>query len=296
MKCKICRNTSKNILSKIKNIYDDKLYEIYKCEFCNIAFTKIEKKNLSNDIYKNNYDYDINTIIKKEKIWRINKNFLKIKEIIDLNSESLVLDIGCMHGYFLNYLNTVYNCNCDGLELDLFDNNEFNLNKINIYKEDLFKYASKINNINKYDFIILNHSFEHFNDPLMVIDSISKLLKPSGFCYIVVPNFKSKISYLTRKYWGWLQPSVHYFHYNPSGLTKLFEKRNFKVHFSSNQGGDSIFIFLTFYNVLSYIFNLQLKLHKNSFLKKITIKFSSLLLKYVYYIGDDESLLLFKKI
>jgi 2-polyprenyl-3-methyl-5-hydroxy-6-metoxy-1,4-benzoquinol methylase len=295
MKCKICKNTTENILSKIKNIYDEKLYEIHNCKFCNISFTKIEKKVSSNDIYKNNYDYDINTIIKKEKKWRINKNYSKIKNLINLNSESLVLDIGCMHGYFLNYLNTFYDCNCDGLEIDSFDNNAFKFNKINIYKEDLFKYSGKINNLNKYDFIILNHSLEHFDDPIMVIDSIFKLLKPNGFCYIVVPNFKSKISYLTRKCWGWLQPSVHYYHYNPSGLTKLFEKRNFKVYFNSNQGGDSIFIFLTLYNLLSYAFNLKLKIQKNSYLKKITIKLSSLFMKYVYYIGDDESLLLFKK-
>ena len=67
MICKICHNPTKSILSKIKNIYDKKLYEIYECEFCNLSFTQIEKNIPINNIYKNVYAYDINKIIKEEK-------------------------------------------------------------------------------------------------------------------------------------------------------------------------------------------------------------------------------------
>jgi len=294
MICKICKNPTKINLTKIKNIYNNYLYEIYECKFCNLSFTKDEKKFQINEFYKNTYDYDINEIIIEEKIWRIKKNYKKIKKIINLSKNSLVLDIGCMHGFFLEYLNKIHGCKCDGIELDSFNSVAKNKSDINIFKQNLFEFSAKIENFNKYDFIILNHSLEHFVNPLLVIDSVSKLLKKDGFCYIAVPNFKSKISYLTKKYWGWLQPVVHYYHFNPSGLTRMIENKNFNINFMSSQGGDSLFIFLTLFNIISSSFKIKIQIYKKSYLKNLIIKLSSLLLKYMYYIGNDESLLLFK--
>ena len=101
-----------------------------------------------------------------------------------------------MYGYFLEYLNRYYGCNCNGLEIESFNLSNKKKKNITIFNENLFKFSSKAENFNKYDFIILSHTLEHFENPLSVVDSIKKLLKKNGFCYIVVPNFKSKISIL----------------------------------------------------------------------------------------------------
>ena len=283
------------ICQKIKNIYDQNTYEIYECKFCNIAFTKSKSSLEVKNIYKDAYDYDVNQIIKNEKIWRIENNFNKIKKKINITKNSYVLDIGCMYGYFLEYLNRYYGCNCNGLEIESFNLSNKKKKNITIFNEDLFKFSSKAENSNKYDFIILSHSLEHFEYPLSVVDSINKLLKKNGFCYIVVPNFKSKISIFTKKYWAWLQPSVHFFHYNPVGLISMIEKEGFILKYNSNQGGDSLFLLLTLFNFFNDYLKITKKIYRKSYLKKIVIKLSSIIFKYMYYIGNDESLFLFQK-
>lgn len=295
MKCRICLTKCTLKYLNVKNIYDANVYEIYNCEVCNIAFTKRNQKIDLKDIYADLYDYEIHEKIKNEKIWRISKNFKKIKDKINLNKKSRILDIGCMHGYFLDFLYNTYQCNCDGLEIESYYSKDTGNKNIKIFKKDITKFSIEGKNLNKYDFIILSHTLEHFENPIEVINSVITLLKKDGFCCIIVPNFESRISLLTKKYWGWLQPSVHQCHYNPDGLIKFIENRGFNLNFHSNQGGDSIFLLLTLFNFYACLINVSKKLYKKSYIKNITIRISSLLFKYMYYVGDDESMFLFKK-
>ena len=295
MKCKICLSKSELIYTKVKSIYNNQIYQIYNCNKCNLAFTNYDTESNTELIYKDTYDYDVNEIVKSEKIWRLKNNFSKIKHKVKLNNNSKILDIGCMHGYLLDFLNKTYKSHCDGLEIENFYSKSLMNKNIKIFKQNLKEFASDINNLNKYDFIILSHSLEHFENPAETIKIISTLLKKNGHCYIAVPNFESKISILVKKNWGWLQPSVHYFHYKPSGLIKLFEESDFNLNVNFNQGGDTLFLLLTFYNIYNHFIGSSKKLYKKSYIKKIIIKITSILFKYIYYIGDDESLFLFEK-
>ena len=104
MNCLICKKKSKIKYKYVINIYDKKKYQINYCEKCNLGFT-INNINKNNEqFYSNIYDYNTNIVIKKEKLWRIEKNFNKIKNLINLSQKSCILDIGCMYGFFLSHI------------------------------------------------------------------------------------------------------------------------------------------------------------------------------------------------
>jgi len=294
--CPFCQNSATIQYSKVKNIYDEYKYDIYSCFSCQIGFTKKNNDLISSKkIYKDNYDYGSNLLLKDERIWRISKNYSKVKKLMKLDSNSNILDIGCMYGFFLNFLYKEYKCNVHGLELESFDLNKKKLFDFKIYNEDLFLFSSKKENHNKFDLIILNHTLEHFSNPTKVIKNVRFLLKKDGSCFITVPNFKSNFSRISKKYWGWLQPAVHFFHFTPEGLKKIIKKNNFEINFHSNQGGDSIFLLLTIYNFINDISGFTKRLYKRSIFEKIFIKFSSIFLRYIYYIGNDEIMFLVRK-
>ena len=296
MLCPLCQNNSKVQYSKVTNIYDDHKYDIYSCISCEIGFTKKDDSLATHEkIYKYNYDYDLNNIVKNERLWRISKNYSKVKKLIKLDNNSNILDIGCMYGFFLNFLYKKYKCKVHGLEIESFDLNKKKLFDFKIYNEDFFLFSSKEENHNKFDLIILNHTLEHFQNPIKVIEKIRLILKKDGLCFVTVPNFKSNLSRISKRYWGWLQPAVHFFHFTPKGLRKIIEKMNFEVNFYSSQGGDSIFLLLTIYNFINDISGFTKRLYKRSIFEKILIKLSSIFFRYIYFLGNDEIMLLIKK-
>jgi len=294
--CPFCQNSSPIQYSKVKNIYDEHKYDIHSCHICQIGFTKKNDDLISSEkIYKDNYDYSSNLLLKDERIWRINKNYSKVKKLMKLDSNSNILDIGCMYGFFLNFLYKEYKCNVHGLELESFDLDKKKLFDFKVYNEDLFLFSSKKENHNKFDLIILNHTLEHFSNPAKVIENVRLLLKNDGSCLITVPNFKSYFSKISKKYWGWLQPAVHFFHFTPEGLKKIIIKNNFEINFHSNQGGDSIFLLLTIYNFINDISGFTKRLYKRSIFERVFFKISSIFLRYIYYIGNDEIMFLVRK-
>ncbi len=103
MLCPFCQNSSPIQYSKVKNIYDEHKYDIHSCHICQIGFTKKNDDLISSEkIYKDNYDYSSNLLLKDERIWRINKNYSKVKKLMKLDSNSNILDIGCMYGFFIS--------------------------------------------------------------------------------------------------------------------------------------------------------------------------------------------------
>ena len=165
---------------------------------------------------------------------------------------------------------------------------------MDIIKSDLFKFTQKKKNINKFDIIIMSHTFEHFPEPIKVLNCIKKLLKRNGKCLIIVPNIESYLSILLKSFWGWLQPAAHFFHYSKKSLTKIFHNTNFKYKLISENGGDSLLLALTIINFIKKDFkktqNSKYKNIRNSF-----IKVFSAIFKYIYYFGNDEIIYLIEK-
>lgn len=293
MKCPICNSGTDVKIQKARSYYSENNFQIRQCENCELSFTDTTGKELEiNNIYKNIYDYSIHDCTKNEKLWRIKNTFSKISKKLNLNSDSFVLDIGCMHGFFLDYLKKQYFCKVLGIETEdyyLKQNDQ-----LNIIKSDLVEFSQNENNFNKFDLIIMSHAFEHFSDPIKVLDCIKKILKKNGKCLIIVPNIDSNLSKFTKSSWGWLQPAAHFFHYSKRSLSKIFNKSNLRHYLVSENGGDSMLLALTIINTFKFNHN-TLSSNKSSYLRNIFISIFSMVLKYMYYFGNDEIVYLIEK-
>jgi len=135
-----------------------------------------------------------------------------------------ILDFGCGRGEFLKKLKTEgVSSNLIGVELNEINREIINRDGIICLKE--IKHNSK-----KYDFIFLNHVFEHLIDPINILTNLRKLLNDNGKIIIEIPHGndflikESKIaSFLNFTFW-----SEHICSYTEDLLKKLFQKLNYK--------------------------------------------------------------------
>ena len=143
--------------------------------------------------------------------------------------DSSVLDFGCGKGGFLKNLK-YNNISKDlyGLELNQVNNRNINSNGI--------KCVSHTHELKtKFDYIFLNHVFEHLTDPINVLKNLIKLLKKDGKIIIEIPHGddflikKSKLQSF-KKFTFW---SEHVCLYTEKLFSKLLKEINIKeYHFS----------------------------------------------------------------
>ncbi|MBL6937429.1 MAG: class I SAM-dependent methyltransferase [Alphaproteobacteria bacterium] len=80
-----------------------------------------------------------------------------------------------------------------------------------------------------FDYIRLNHSFEHIDNPREVLREIKRIIKPGGTLFIGVPNVSSVVAKAFGPYWYNLGPPVHPYGYAPKSLSRLLTQEGFAV-------------------------------------------------------------------
>jgi SAM-dependent methyltransferase len=80
-----------------------------------------------------------------------------------------------------------------------------------------------------FDYIRLNHSFEHLLDPRGTLQLIHRYLAPTGRLFIGVPNVEGFAARAFGKYWWNLGPPVHPFNYSRHTLTWLLDQHGFEI-------------------------------------------------------------------
>jgi SAM-dependent methyltransferase len=137
-----------------------------------------------------------------------------------------VLDIGCGSGEFL-YRMKQAGWRTHGVELSgkaaRIGNEHYQLN---IHAGTLSS-ASLLDG--DFDYIRLNHSFEHIPDPLPTLALIHRLLAADGLLFIGVPNVDGWQARAFGKHWWNLGPPVHPFNYSRRTLTRMLEQHGFDV-------------------------------------------------------------------
>ncbi len=81
----------------------------------------------------------------------------------------------------------------------------------------------------QFDLITMQHSLEHFPDPLPALQMVRQLLKPDGHLVVRVPDFACAWSRLRKEKWVWFQYDNHYFHYSERSLQRLLTRGGFRV-------------------------------------------------------------------
>lgn len=80
-----------------------------------------------------------------------------------------------------------------------------------------------------FDFVRMNHSFEHMVNPAEILDEVHRILKPGGQGFIAVPDISSPMAGIFRQYWYPLDTPVHVFHYSKRTLPRLLKLHGFEI-------------------------------------------------------------------
>jgi len=98
-----------------------------------------------------------------------------------------------------------------------------------------------------FDYIYLNHAFEHLNEPHAALHSMYKWLKPGGRMFIGVPNIRGAAPRIFSKFWYHFAAPLHVTLYTSSGITALLERNGFvieRIDFNSDPLSFPISLFI----------------------------------------------------
>lgn len=271
--CPLCE--SSNIIQKYKakdrhyGILGE--YEIDTCNSCKLVFLNPMPTNeyLSSLYPETYYSYQDFFSDKKGISALLSKIFVNLDtKDPKFRQAGKMLDIGCGSGKFI-YKMREKGWDVFGVEIS---KNAADLGRmaanLNIFSGEL----THANFPDEYfDYIRLNHSFEHINNPHETLAEIRRILKKDGKLMIGVPNINSLNALIFKQYWYYLGAPVHTFNYSNKTLPLLLEKHGFKnihVNYNSNYGG--------------LLGSIQIYLNRNS--KKITddgLLFNSKLMRVI---------------
>ena len=213
MKCRLCGS------KKFKKLYVVEQFKIEKCTNCGLVRTNSLDTKQYDEYHRDEKEYT-----KDEALFR--NIFLKrYQNIIKYKDKETILDIGASTGTMLSIFKDA------GWDVWGVEPSE---TAVKVAKKRGIKMSQGFfENVklppNHFDVVLMNHTFEHVEDPLKVLKKIKRVLKKDGIVYIDVPNFDSWDAQVKGANWGYLMPSEHTFHYTSETLRKLMEKTGFEV-------------------------------------------------------------------
>lgn len=135
--------------------------------------------------------------------------------------DSAILDLGCGDGYLLRLLKENGYKDLTGLDKFLNESEEDGGLSIRV--------GSIEDTDRTFEFIMLNHSFEHMDEPRAVLEEIDKRLVSGGTCMICIPVAGSLAYELYGKYWVQLDAPRHLFLHSPKSMEVLLEHTSLKI-------------------------------------------------------------------
>ena len=170
-----------------QGVRDRKDIMVLKCQ--NSGVIVLDKVVTSDVYYETNVQYSqdmgitalrdsiIETKPLEDDYRRFENNKLKFRN-------KAILDFGCGQGGFIKLISKIAQKTV-GIEL-----NKMNIKKLRENGFDIRKDIGELKNNDIFDFIILNHVFEHLDRPIEIIKKLGKHLKPDGELIIEVPHSK----------------------------------------------------------------------------------------------------------
>lgn len=138
------------------------------------------------------------------------------------NINSNILDVGCGNGKLLLRLHKLGFNKLMGIDPYIIDNYYFN-NGIRIYKMQL-------NDLDEtFDFIMLNHSFEHIEEPLSTLQKLFQITHKNSLLMIRIPVVSSLAWRKYKTHWVQLDAPRHFFLHSIKSMEILCQKAGFAI-------------------------------------------------------------------
>lgn len=241
--CRICGNSSDNKKHTSREMMYGTFekFDYIECAKCGC----VQIKDYQNDIarhYPDNY-YSFSITRKKENILRILKKKIRAQVhyqkdsfltklfkppklnagILNakLNFNSRILDVGCGAGELLFNLRDHGFTSLTGV--DPYIQDDINELGVSIVKTNIYTIKDK------FDFIMLNHSFEHMENPLKILTHLQSLMTKKGQILIRIPIASS---YAWKHYgvnWVQLDPPRHYYLHTVNSIARMALQSNLAI-------------------------------------------------------------------
>lgn len=153
--------------------------------------------------------------------------------------QSKILDIGCGNGKLLSRMLAGGFRHLRGVDLFIQDDIVFSPEAI-IRKTDLASFASS--NKERFDLVMLHHSFEHMDNPIEILELCKKLLSDDGWLLIRIPLADSQAWEQYRENWYALDAPRHLYLHTSTSMAILAEKSGFVIVHEERDSGASQFV------------------------------------------------------
>lgn len=215
-RCLLCSNKNLKLLKIIKKI------DIYECERCKLG---ISSNILGNK--KKLYNFPSYKKDEKKHIWKFRKVIRILKRFL---KKGKIIEVGAGYGLFSNLLSRENSFRIELIEPNLSTN--YLKNKgIKIYKTTYERFLTK--NKVKYDLVVFLDVLEHFANPKEILNETKKILKRRGFILIVLPNYKSAMAKICKR-WSWWMVEDHYFHFSPQSMREILRQTGFNMRYMTS--------------------------------------------------------------
>ncbi len=156
----------------------------------NVWIDKITKVIFINNYYVGDDEYISGYYKEEKKNLTGNPTFerkmdleRRLKLFLPMVKNKIVADIGCKEGEFLKKIKQV---SASVIGVDIDESSFSELRKAGIICYNNLKRIEK----NSIDIAFFFHSFEHFDDPILMLKNAYNIIKPGGSIYIEVPHAK----------------------------------------------------------------------------------------------------------
>jgi 2-polyprenyl-3-methyl-5-hydroxy-6-metoxy-1,4-benzoquinol methylase len=243
--CPVCNSgTVSHYISTPAQMHSNKeLFEFDQCQDCKFVFlnprvSPDQLKEYYTSYYLpyrgaeawGKYGKLVDSSFKKQDLRKLDR----VKSIYELNSSSLVLDVGCGQPSFLKVCKE--NSNCQTLGLDFSNegwiHQESKYQNLNLQVGEVTDLPKDL----KPDVITMWHYLEHDYTPVDNLNYLKSISKPTTKLIIEVPNFDSSSREKFGKYWaGWHTPR-HTSLFSPHNLELVLKQSGWKLEQSLNYG------------------------------------------------------------
>ena len=244
--CKICKNETDNQIIKVREMYfgtgDE--FEYLECASCGCLQLLNSPQDFSKYYPKNYFTFqqkfesklkaslnrfrDKSAMDKKSFLGDIllkrfgEPTYIKRLKNIDINMNDKILDVGCGKGILLHKMKESGFKNVLGID-PFIDETIIYENGLKILKEDF------LNLKEKFDLIMFNHSFEHMDNPLEVLNHSNQLLNEKKFLLLRIPVSDSFAFQKYRENWSSLDAPRHLFLHTKKSIQHLAKNSRFQI-------------------------------------------------------------------